>query len=398
MGKVLWKDGEWVIDGDPPNGLQFIDGQFRASDGSPQPECFGELWDGVGPRAAVECKQECDFSPCCMELTARQALPAAQIRLGAGHSLQDLAGENAMNISEESILALMAYVKGGANPAPIKEEKPKKKKAPPPDPEPMKAAEPPPPVQEASKVEPPKQEPSAEAPKAEVSPVSKKKATKKAPTKPAKGKKAEKAKAGGPGPQKAPSAKRAKAGAGAKVKATPVKPAKARAGSTPSKHWGEHTFKDRWERERERSPLIGQLKAGMVLKKVYKDQKCECRVLKMGYSVKGETVPTLYMTVLPYTGTVARPRQSPDGKPVEGERQVGNYSAAKFWDLEKLFGKPAKKAAKKAATKTKKAVKPKAQKEATPAQEAPVQEAPPPAPVSSEPPPLPPEAQTSSDS
>lgn len=355
MGSVLWKDGKWHIEGNPPNQLQFVNNTWVTADGDLAPECFGELWDAVGPQGSDMCKHECDFSPVCMELMAKQTLPAAQIRLGAGHSLEALAPD--LNVCADTIMALTNYLKGGAHPL----QHGAKKKAPPPAVEPAmlekdsededeldpsdETIEDEGDVLEEEDLDTSSEDSEVTAPEEEVKAVNKKKKapaqTKSKAKKEAKAK--VKAKVGGPVPQKAPSVKRAKAGVSAKEQAKVALPAKAQVECIPTdedannKSWGEHTFRARWERERERSKLIAQLQPGMVLRVTHKKQECETKVLKEGYLVKGVKVPTLYMTVLPYTGTVARPKQ--DGT---GERQVGNYSAAKFWRLKELFDKSVK--------------------------------------------------------
>jgi hypothetical protein len=361
MGKMRWNDGAWDIDGELPNGLQFLNGVFSTQTGEVAPECFGELWDGLGASGSLECKEQCDFSPCCMELTAKQALPAAQIRMGAGHGLSELA--ESMAIAEDSVLGLMAYAKGGASPlGPARS-----KKAPPSaesisDPEgasaelvgeqaredavaieePQLSAE----AEVETVVQTTSEEKKAPAKKAPAKKAPAKKApAKKAPAKKAPAKKA----AAVSGPRKAPPVKSVKAGAGGAEKGTPVPSVKARGGSTPTstragRSWGDHTFASRWSRERERSPLIAQLKPGMTLRVVYKGKKCEVKVLREGYSVLGAKVPTLYMTAVAYTGTEARPGVN---RLADRERQVSNYSAARFWRLKELFTPEAAEAAKK---------------------------------------------------
>jgi 23S rRNA pseudoU1915 N3-methylase RlmH len=109
-----------------PKTLQFINNCWITASGEAAPECFGELWDGVGVGGQPECKSGCDFGPVCMELTAKRGLAAAKIRMGEGHSLTDISAD--MGISEVSLIALDAYARGG--PSPLGQVT--KKKAPPP--------------------------------------------------------------------------------------------------------------------------------------------------------------------------------------------------------------------------------------------------------------------------
>lgn len=325
---VLWKDGEWIVEGAAPNGLQLVNDTWKGRGGEEAPECFGIMWNGLGPEGSDDCKSGCDFAPVCLELTAKQALGAAQIRLGEGHSLESLAEE--MVIPESTVLALMAYSKGGANPLATR---PVKKAPPPPDPQPEEVKTPPNlDTPEVAVLDTKKAEGGGCPPREKQMAARKKKA--KAPVEQPE-KKAQ-------GPQKAQSAKRAKAGAKVKAVAS-AKPAKARGASTPTqKHWGEKTFEDRHERERKRSALIRLLKPGMVLKTTYKKRVCEVTVINGGYKVQGQVVPTLYMATLPFVGTEQRPRQAQEGKRPPGTRYVSDYSAAKFWRLKALFGSKTK--------------------------------------------------------
>ena len=132
MTKVLWNKGEWSFDGELPRGIQFLNGQFLARNSEVSPDCFGVMWDGIGPSCSPECKI-CDFSYVCVELTTKQALVASQVMLGPGHNLGALAED--MRISEPSLVAMMGYLKGGAYPAKLTQadippDKPKKKPPP----------------------------------------------------------------------------------------------------------------------------------------------------------------------------------------------------------------------------------------------------------------------------
>jgi len=344
---VTWKDGAWIVDGNPPNGLQLTNGIWKSADGVDSPECFGILWDGMGVGGTEDCKSGCDFAPACMELTARQALPASQIRLGAGHNLESLAAD--LGIPEGTVMALMVYAQGGPSPLVTRPSK----KAPPPAE--SKAPE----VSREAFV--PKQEKRVKPPK------EKKVSPKKKPL-------SEKVRASAKVPPKAPSAKRAKGGAS--VKGTrAVKTAKALAVTPATGKWGAHTFQERRAREMKRSPLIRKLQPGMILETQYKRKSYQVEVLPEGYRSKGKMYPTLYSVTVAFTGTEARPCQVLKGKRKKGSRQLSNYSAVRFWKLQKLFPKVAPKVSVKA-----KPDKVSQAPEASPAIPTPTTSAPPPMP------------------
>jgi len=321
MAKLLWVNNSWTIEGDLPNGLQFAQGVFLTSSGDRAPECFGELWDGI---SAEDCRLKCDFSPCCLELTAKRALPAAQRELGSEHSLGRLS--DLLGISEASLLAMEQYKQGGANPLAKT-----RKKAPP-----LSvigdAGEQP---REAATVAPAESEPLVTASASSIDDVEEPEDEPVSET-------IEDRRSMVPsGPSRAPSAPRAKGGAmhRRKKRVRPAALAKVQVAYIHSerKGWGEHTYENRWRRERARSPLIAQLQPGTVLQTLYRGKLCETTVLETGYLVQGMQVPTLYMATLCFTGTKARRKTKG-----EGTRQVGNYSAVKFWRLAELLGTTSK--------------------------------------------------------
>lgn len=326
--KYAFVNGQWEINGDLPNGLTFVDGHFIAPPDSAQPECFGELWDGAAGGAA-ECGT-CAFSPVCREVMGQIAFVAAQARLGPDATLPALAKE--CEVSEQSILVLMALKQGQAVP----EAAPKKKRPPPkPEPEP-EAAKPEP---EAAKPEAPPPAPTP-APEAATMPAEKAAETalpgqgelpaqqeRDLRKKPAKKKaKLAKAKAAEPaviaGPPKARPVKRAKAGARAR-KAKSAKPAKARVGAPLGEKWGRHTWMTRWTRERERSPLIRRAVPGSVIQVERLGKTYQVKVFKGYYTINGKDCPTLCEAAKLATGNA-------------------NWSAVKFWGLDKVAQVPPK--------------------------------------------------------
>ena len=100
MNNFRFENGKWVIDGDLPKGIRFVNGEFRAQAGEAAPECFGLLWDGIGPRQSPECKV-CDFFGVCCEKTSKATVPASQAILGEGQTLGDLSED--LGISEDSV-------------------------------------------------------------------------------------------------------------------------------------------------------------------------------------------------------------------------------------------------------------------------------------------------------
>ena len=118
-------NGKWEIQGDLPDGLMLVNGAFVAPNKAPQPDCFGELWDGT-PGGSEECVK-CVFSPVCMEAMAKITFTAAQASLGGKATLPELA--TLCEVSEQSILKLMGRMSGQAP-----EDAPKQKKKPPPEP------------------------------------------------------------------------------------------------------------------------------------------------------------------------------------------------------------------------------------------------------------------------
>lgn len=348
MGKSTYAlvNGRWEINGELPLGLTFVDGKFVASNGASQPECFGEMWDGT-PAGSAECRG-CVFSPVCLEVMAQITFTAAQAALGTNATLAELAAH--CDVSEQAVLAFLARKKGEAGEAPAK-----KKKKPPVDeapthvvgvdpaggpdkttttvlpmpPAPAKA-EPAPVKEEAAPVkeEPPAVKEVPKAPETTVAPVLAV-GTPEAPTPKAKGKRKTKAKApkadksAAQHPRKARPVKRAKAGARAR-KAKNARPAKARVGAPLGEKWGEHTWLKRWERERERCPQIRRAVPGAVLTVERGGQTYRAKVAKGYYELSnGQKCPTLCEAAKLLTGNA-------------------NWSAVRFWGLDKAASKPPK--------------------------------------------------------
>lgn len=319
---VTLRGGKWVVVGKNPDGLSYSDVMgWETQAGQSPPECFGDLWDGVGPQAPAECQFECVFSPVCMELTAKQALPAAQIALGVGHSLQQLSEK--LGIGEATVLALLAYLKGGACPS-----RPKQRVRTP--------------TRGIEESVPLRLDAPAAVPE-ESSPYVMDPAQYQRRLKASK-------------PRKTPPRnRRCRKGLGVVQAADgrwtlSVEPVRDLASAPKSRgavrsvlelgdymrvrrkqaaQWGQETFRRRWERERARDELIRQLEPGWVLRTLFRGRECVARVLPVGYEVLGIMVPTLYAATLAYVGIVLRPPHKAGGKP----RLLANYSARKFWKL-----------------------------------------------------------------
>lgn len=116
---------------------------------------------------------------------------------------------------------------------------------------------------------------------------------------------------------------------------------KTRQRSEPAQHrqWDGRYNKSRWERERERSPLIAQLRPGMKLRRIWEGQTLEVVVVKGGYRFQGVVYPTLYSVVQQIVGTVPRKKQRrADGTMPDGTRDLTNWSGPRFFRLPWIIG------------------------------------------------------------
>jgi hypothetical protein len=127
-----------------------------------------------------------------------------------------------------------------------------------------------------------------------------------------------------PDPLKARPAKRAKAGARAR-KGKSARTAKARVGAPLGEPWGRHTWLKRWTRERQRSPLIRRAVPGSVLTVERMGKTYQAKVFKGYYTINGKDCATLCEAAKIATGTT-------------------NWSAVKFWGLDKAKPVPPKSA------------------------------------------------------
>jgi len=275
---MTWNYGVW--EGEPPEGLVLVGEQWLTNPGrEPSPECFGELWDGVGPKSSDDC-QSCVFTGLCAILTAKQALPASQERLGPSHDLGKLVAD--LGISDTSIVALQNYAKGGVHPL----DRPSKK------------------------------EPTASKETvASLNAIADLKLSK-----PKKKKKRGKI----VGPRVAPSAKRA-AERGTKKVVNSAGTATARADYTRSKPMNSEMARLKWGIERERNPEIRYLNPGDVLTRTYLGKAYHVKVLNGKYRISGKTVATLYQAMLEATGLLL----------VSG-RKLPTMSTRRFWNLHKI--------------------------------------------------------------
>ena len=124
---------------------------------------------------------------------------------------------------------------------------------------------------------------------------------------------------------------------------TPAKvPAKSkqRSAKTVSERAGTRTWnplydQKRWERERERSPVLAQLRPGQVLTREWPPKSgthVQVKVLKHRYQWQDREYPTLYSTVKAITGVKASPKQKKEnGTRPKGNRSLAPWSAVKFF-------------------------------------------------------------------
>lgn len=103
---------------------------------------------------------------------------------------------------------------------------------------------------------------------------------------------------------------------------------------TPKVPWGEHTFMNRWLRERETFPMLILVQPGQTIRRTYLGRKIEVRVQVGYYIYDKQKFPTLYSIVKEVTGAVAYPK-APDATGVrpQGQRSISNWSATRFFAL-----------------------------------------------------------------
>jgi hypothetical protein len=243
-------------------------------DDEQQPTCFSLYWTNQEGEEGDLCR-ECLFAKLCSDEFLKVTLPKAEKKLGLGATTAQLAA--ALNVTEPDVLFAQSERKARGIAAPKLKRRPTR----------------------------------AGSAKSAAGPA-KSRAPKKAPPK-AKAKQAAKPKA------KAPASKKKKPSV--------------QTAAAPASKTGEKL--SRWERERNRSKAIAALTPGTVLKTTYKGEEYQCKVLKGAYQYQGEEYPTLYAVTAAAIGTVARPKQVQGSHRPEGERHTCNYSAAKFWKLNK---------------------------------------------------------------
>ena len=124
-----------------------------------------------------------------------------------------------------------------------------------------------------------------------------------------------------------------------------AKPVSARGGSkqeakrSVARRWDPRYNRSRWQRERERSSLIAQLRPGMKLRRLWQGATLEVVVLKGGYKFQDQLYPTLYSVVQRIVGTMSRAKQKrADGTMPTGTREIVNWSAPRFFRLPWIIG------------------------------------------------------------
>ncbi len=318
------------------------------------PACFGLLWEAVGDSPCVHCTVKNG----CLKQFAGVQLPRIRQTLGDNPSLEELcAAAGGVEIDEgaplrqEAMLIAIDFEKaleksssgdgasgnvaeswddgsqetlqqaydGDQPKIPVEEQQSEK----PAEPEPRR-----------KKRKPPTEEQAVANPKVAKAKRSSKKKKAAAPGAKKKTKRKASSTKAVQNPPKAESAKRARdsaspKGTGKKKKSAPP----ARAQQAGGKDWMA-----RWRRERKRSPQIGKLTPGCVVRGEYPQYSGtfhEVKVLKGKYQYQEKDYPTLYSVVIAITGTVARPQQlemagDQKSRP-KGTRPVSNWSAVKFF-------------------------------------------------------------------
>jgi hypothetical protein len=363
-------------------------GQTMANGAPETNQCHGLFWDY--PRAK-ECKQ-CSGHQSCFQKFVETTFPGVAAQLGEAASLADLA--KALDVSEEAVLLAKNQQRQAQppqllQPPPVDTVPEPEQAVPDSEPEPQQpdegldfsdadeledelAAQPEeseviqkaldPELEPEYEPEPPLENENVAVKKAprkkKAAKKASKKAAKKATTKTTKAPRKKKAAKAPPpvtseaqNPTPAGSAKTATGSARTKARAKNAPRAKAQAGQVKSGDgkkqsgpvadpWGPQTWPARWEKERQ-NKWIGLLRPGMKLKKKYKGEIHEVRVLKRYYRYNDQTYPTLYSVVKEITGTKLSPRQlDKEGQRPEGSRQLCAWSAPRFFALPVLFTRP----------------------------------------------------------
>lgn len=324
------------------------------------PQCYGEYWEGLEGSACMACHIKGD----CLARFATGKLVKVQQQLGEKATPKAIA--EATGIAEAAIVLALQFQKNvGLN----KSSAPKEAEAPAPpmqEPEPMMPPPqdapvvteppPPPPISEEEPGEPegssvdgeeaiqkegtenvkkPKKASKKPAKKA----VAKPKKTAKKPAKKT-AKKSAKKPAKKPAKKKTAAKNPPMAGTSAKPVTVPAKPKKGKSATSASEQAGDRTWspehdQSRWERERERSPVLAKLKPGQKLRREWplkSGEQVEVKVLKGRYRFQGKDYPTLYSVVKEITGTKLHQKQlRPDGSRPEGKRKLSAWSATKFF-------------------------------------------------------------------
>lgn len=119
--------------------------------------------------------------------------------------------------------------------------------------------------------------------------------------------------------------------------ATSQKKRKKRRRKKAARVWGTHTYRARWQREREKHPMIALLTPGVRISKVYKGETFKVTVRNGYYLFNGEKYPTLQSVTTAATGVKDYPKQAYKGQEMKGTRKTGNWSAMRFWKIKELM-------------------------------------------------------------
>ena len=324
------------------------------------PACFGVYWEAIPSNK--QCSEQCGAKKECLHRFATVTLAKYQAELGDQATPARLAEESGVVL--EAVQVALDYqqaqvAKSSGDAVVVPEEAP----GPPslgdqsvPVPPPVAdedASVPAPPAVTEGEEEPamPKTRKKA-PPKTKKKSASRKKATKKSPSKDS-GKATKqtkpRTKKKPPKPEAEASANFPEAGAASPAAAPAQRPmgtsatrAKALDADNSRRAWHPKFDRDRFQRERKRSPLIRQLPEGYVLERRWPWDKGQgpihrVVVCKDHYRYKGERYPTLYMVVKAITGTLDYKKQfRHDGTRPKGKRQLTTWSAARFFGLAKL--------------------------------------------------------------
>lgn len=343
------------------------------------PKCYGVFWEAIP--SIPDCYEKCTDKEGCLAKFATATLPKYQRELGEENATPQALSE-VTGISTEAIVIALQYQKDKGFPAAKSVER-----------EPVHAKEPvqdpgvsiPPPVAESvSQVSAPPPMPSSpvsipppidgqeladasgidvnkplvvppgealsdsnpgQEPNKKAAPRKKKAAStkkKKPKNKTESTKKPTKKKAP---PRKKKAAPVNPQGAGAaKHAAAPVSMSKttsAQHAGGSGREWSPEYDGIRFNREREKNPLIRNLLPGYTLMREYpakSGQEYKIQVHKDHYTCQGQRFPTLQAVTDAITGVKEYPCQLlPDGSRPEGVRKMSNWSAVRFFGLDKIM-------------------------------------------------------------